>query len=74
MGEAKVLDVKGLVCPMPVIKTKQALSELKAGEILNVLATDPASKHDIPALIDRLGGMVLSISEREGGVTFQIEK
>lgn len=74
MAEAKILDVKGLVCPMPVIKTKKAVSELKTGEILNVLATDPASKHDIVALISLLGGTVLGISEEEGVITFQIEK
>ncbi|MDA8325946.1 MAG: sulfurtransferase TusA family protein [Nitrospiraceae bacterium] len=74
MVETKVLDVKGLTCPMPVIKTKKAVSELKTGEVLNVLATDPASKNDIPALIGRLGGTVLSISEREGVISFQIQK
>ena len=59
---------------MPVIKTKQAVSELEAGETLSVLATDPASKNDIPAIIGRLGSKVLSISEREGVITFRIEK
>ena len=45
------LDVKGLRCPMPLLKTKQALSSLLVGQILKVLATDKGSLRDIPAFI-----------------------
>ncbi|MDR6884206.1 TusA-related sulfurtransferase [Bacillus sp. 3255] len=36
----KVLDAKGLACPMPIVRTKKALEELKAGQVLEVQATD----------------------------------
>ena len=42
----KVLDVRGLKCPMPIVKTKQALPNLAAGELLRVLATDRGSLLD----------------------------
>jgi len=41
------LDVKGLSCPMPVVKTKQSVDELEAGDVLRVLATDRGSLSDI---------------------------
>ena len=43
------LDVKGLVCPIPVLKTKQLISKMQSGQILEISATDPAAKEDIPA-------------------------
>ncbi len=77
MGEVKVdktLDVKGLVCPMPVLKTKKALDEIESGQILKVVATDVASKADIPALIERLGHELLQLKEADGMITFLIKK
>ncbi|WP_336361687.1 sulfurtransferase TusA family protein [Haladaptatus sp. ZSTT2] len=43
----KILDVKGQNCPMPVVKTKQAVDGLEAGDVLEVLATDPGSMSDL---------------------------
>lgn len=43
------LDTRGLLCPMPVIKTQNAIRKLAVGDILTVLATDPGVLHDIPA-------------------------
>ena len=43
----ETLDVKGLSCPMPVVKTKQAIDDLADGEVLKVLATDKGSMSDI---------------------------
>jgi hypothetical protein len=40
------LDVKGLNCPLPILRTKKALSEMSTGEVLHVLATDPGSVKD----------------------------
>ncbi|MFC6976733.1 sulfurtransferase TusA family protein [Halomicroarcula sp. GCM10025709] len=44
---AETLDVQGASCPMPVVKTKTAIDDLDAGEVLEVLATDPGSMSDI---------------------------
>ncbi|MFW9992378.1 MAG: sulfurtransferase TusA family protein [Candidatus Odinarchaeota archaeon] len=46
---AKTLDVKGLSCPLPVLKARKALKALEIGQVLEILATDPGSLNDIPA-------------------------
>ena len=43
----ETLDVKGLSCPMPIVKTKQAIDDLEAGDVLEVVATDSGSMSDI---------------------------
>ena len=45
----KVLDAKGLACPMPIVKTKKAIEDLETGQILEVLATDKGAKNDLTA-------------------------
>ena len=47
------LDAKGLDCPLPILKTKVALSKMKAGEVLHVMATDPHSVIDFKAFCAR---------------------
>ncbi len=44
--EKKILDVRGAKCPVPIVKARQALDSLKAGDVLDVLATDPGSVQD----------------------------
>ena len=46
---AYILDAKGLACPMPIVRTRQAINELETGDILEVLATDKGSTADIKA-------------------------
>ena len=73
--ETKVtLDAKGLHCPMPVVRTKKAVDALEPGRVLEVLATDPASKADIPALLGRLGHELITMREEEGVFSFLIRK
>jgi TusA-related sulfurtransferase len=62
------LDVKGLSCPMPVVKTKQAIDELGAGEVLEVLATDSGSMSDIEGWADTTEGVELVSQSDEGDV------
>jgi len=68
------LDVKGLVCPVPVLKTKQIISKMNSGQILEILATDKASKEDIPSWAQREGHDVLDVAERENIFTFYLRK
>ncbi|TKH86570.1 sulfurtransferase TusA family protein, partial [Bacillus cereus] len=49
MKVKKVLDVKGLACPMPIVKTKKAMEALQSGEVLEVHVTDKGAIKDIPA-------------------------
>ena len=53
------LDVQGLNCPMPVVKTKRAIDELDDGDVLEVLATDPGSMSDIQGWAETTDGIEL---------------
>ena len=46
---AEVLDARGLLCPLPVIRTQDRVAKLAPGALLDVLATDPGTLHDVPA-------------------------
>lgn len=74
MEAKKTLDARNLSCPLPVLKTKQAMDEIAAGEVLEVLATDPGAKSDIAAWSKRTGNELLEVSEGEGVLTFYIRK
>lgn len=63
----EILDAKGLACPMPIVKTKKAMNQLEAGQVLEVLATDKGSKADIKAWAGSTGHQYLGTLE-EGGV------
>jgi tRNA 2-thiouridine synthesizing protein A len=68
------LDLTGLKCPLPALKTRKALKALKPGDLLEVHCTDPLSVIDIPNLIRETGDR-LEITERaERGIVFVIEK
>lgn len=68
------LDVKGLSCPMPIVKTKKAMDTLASGEILEVQVTDKGALADIPAWAKAGGHTILSQSEEAGIMTFLIQK
>ena len=70
----RVLDAKGLRCPMPVIKTRMALNEMAVGEVVTVLATDPASNIDIRHLCNIAGHELVDVGEEDGVLTFVIRK
>jgi TusA-related sulfurtransferase len=61
----ETLDVKGQNCPMPVIKTKQAVDELRPGDVLEVVATDSGSMSDIKGWADSTDGVEL-VDQVEG--------
>ena len=54
------LDVKGLNCPLPILRTKKALSEMSSGQVLRVLATDPGAVKDFHAFAKQTGNQLLS--------------
>lgn len=63
------LDVKGLNCPLPILRTKKALADMESGQILRVLATDPGAQKDFPAFARQTGNEL--IEQREEGTTFE---
>ena len=64
----KVLDARNLNCPLPILKTKRALGEVKVGGTLEVLATDPGSPEDFVAFADSTGHTLVEQSEDGTGV------
>jgi tRNA 2-thiouridine synthesizing protein A len=64
---SRTVDAKGLTCPMPIVKTAQAMKELGAGETLEVLATDAGSVKDFAAW-SRTTGHELVEQSVDGGV------
>lgn len=63
----QVLDCKGLQCPVPVIKTAQAMKQLESGAVLELLATDPGVEPDMNAWSSRTGNQLLGI-DKDGDV------
>jgi TusA-related sulfurtransferase len=61
------LDCFGLLCPMPIIETSKRLKELKVGQVLEVISTDPGIKEDMPAWC-RLTGQEFLGLEEEGEI------
>ena len=63
----RVLDTKGLNCPLPVLKLKKAMKEVPPGGVLQVLATDPGAVADFEAFCSQTGNALLDV-KTEGGV------
>jgi len=70
----KTLDVKGLRCPLPVLKAKKALSQLPTGATLEVLATDPAAVKDFAAFSAATGNALIEHSEAGGVFRFVLRR
>jgi tRNA 2-thiouridine synthesizing protein A len=63
----KILDCQGLLCPMPLIKTTQAIKQIQVGQILAILATDPGMRADMEAWTRRSRHELVS-SKQQGGI------
>ena len=63
MDVNKELDTRGLNCPLPILKAKKALAEMRAGELLKVVSTDPGSKRDFQAFARQTGHELVEQSE-----------
>ncbi len=69
----KSMDLKGLACPLPILKAKKALSQLPKGGTLEVLATDPGSVADFTAFSEATGNRLIERSEGGGVYRFVLE-
>jgi len=70
----KDLDVRGLNCPLPILRAKKALTELKSGQVLRVLATDPGTVKDFQVFAKQTGNHLLSHAEADKVFTFLMKK
>lgn len=68
------LDLTGLKCPLPVLRTRKALKPLNAGDCLEVHCTDPLSVIDIPNLIRETGDKIEIAERNDQRIVFLIEK
>lgn len=70
----KVVDAKGLACPMPVLLARKGIDEIESGQVMRVESTDAGSKSDIPSWTRDMGHELME-SETEGPVyTYTIRK
>ncbi len=68
------LDCLGLYCPEPVFKTRMELDEMEKGEVLEVLADDPAAEEDIRSLVKHLEQEIVDVSKNGNTVRILIRK
>jgi tRNA 2-thiouridine synthesizing protein A len=70
----RTLDLKGLSCPLPIVKTAQAVKDLASGDVIEALATDPGAVADFNAWCKSTGNELVDQSEAEGIYRFVIRK
>ncbi len=68
------LDTSGKCCPMPMVDTNVAIKSLQAGEVLELIATDPATRSDIPSWCKRTGNELLETESGDGRYRYLIRK
>lgn len=68
------LDVKGLNCPLPILRTKKALAEMQSGQVLRVTATDPGSVKDFTAFARQTGNELLEKKEEDNVFEYFIKR
>lgn len=64
------VDARGLNCPLPILRTKKALNDMKSGQVLRILATDPASLRDSQAFSKQTGHELLQHAEQDAVFSF----
>ncbi len=68
------LDARGLNCPLPILRTKKALSTLTSGQVLKVISTDPGSVKDMQAFAKQTGNDLLASAEAGGEFVFFMKR
>ena len=71
---ATVLDVKGLTCPLPVLRVQKAMRALPAGEVLQIHATDPGAPRDVAAFCEAQGHDYLGVGQSGDVFTIEIRR
>ena len=74
MKVASTLDTTGKCCPMPMVETNRAIRALQRGEVLEIVATDPGTRTDIPSWCARTGHRLLSMSENGDTLRYYVQK
>ena len=70
----QTLDCCGLSCPMPILKLAKGIKKIDAGQVLELLATDPGSKTDVPVWCEKMGHEFMESVEEKGVYKFYIRR
>lgn len=70
----KSLDTTGKCCPMPIVDMNKAIKSLRTGDVLEVIATDPGTRNDIPSWCERTGNEFLSFHEKDKIFRYYVKK
>ncbi len=70
----KIMNLRGLKCPLPTLRVRKMLSSLQAGDLIVAECTDPLTTIDIPNLLRQTGDTLEGRAEAEGVLTFRIRK
>jgi len=70
----KTINLRGLKCPLPALRTRKALGPLSSGDVLTVECTDPLAAIDIPNVVRETGNTIESQTSAGGLLTFEIRK
>tara|TARA_R110000824_G_scaffold288508_2_gene476554 strand:+ start:124363 stop:124596 length:234 start_codon:yes stop_codon:yes gene_type:complete len=68
------LDLSGLLCPLPLLKTKQALNRMNSGQTIKVTATDPGSVRDFQVFAVQSGNLLLEMNDLDGEFHYLLQK
>jgi tRNA 2-thiouridine synthesizing protein A len=68
------VDASGLLCPLPLLRLKKALTEIASGDIVKVIATDPAAHLDIGVYVDQTGHQIIELTRQANQQVFYIRK
>ncbi len=68
------LDLKGLLCPLPMVRVSQNIDKVPVGGVVKAVATDPGSMADIPAWAKSTGNEVLSAEKKDGQYVFFVKR
>jgi tRNA 2-thiouridine synthesizing protein A len=70
----KEFDASGLSCPLPIVKTKKALTDMTSGQVLRVISTDPGSVCDMAAFAEQTGNTLLEQGSENSKFVFYLKK
>ena len=70
----KEVDCIGMICPLPVLRTKKALSDMQTGKILKVIANDPGAKNDIPMFAKQTGNTLIHSEVEDENFIFYLAR
>lgn len=73
-GADREIDARGLNCPLPILRTKKALNDMMTGQLLRIVATDPASQRDFQAFSRQTGNALVEQSAANGEFIFLLRR